>query len=122
VDAIQFDKAHLQVMSPFLRMASSRALANNSRTTITAMFYYTTQFADVTTDPRAYIEGMVNSANMAYNNSNINLRLEIFCVEEYKELKESNDAPGMLEAFTKARGEKGVCSRFYQVRRSRHLV
>ena len=71
----------------------------NGSAVVTASFYYTPAFVEVTSDTGAYIEGLVNSANLAYNNSEINLRLEIFCVEELKEFEESEDAVKMLENF-----------------------
>ena len=71
----------------------------NDSAVITASFYYTPAFEAVTSDTGAYIEGLVNGANLAYNNSEINLRLEIFCVEKLKEFEESEDAVKMLENF-----------------------
>ena len=63
------------------------------------MAHLTPAFARVTSDARGYVEGLVNSANLAYNNSDIRLRLEIFCLEELKGFEESDDSVKMLEKF-----------------------
>ena len=48
---------------------------------LSVMWYYSPEFAAVTTSPEAYIAALIDSANAGYKNSNLNLRLKTFCIE-----------------------------------------
>ena len=62
------------------------------------MWYYTSQFNDVTSDPALYVSGLINNANAAYANSNINLRLKTKCVEQLPDNFVEGDSVGNLLA------------------------
>ena len=106
VDTVMVDKSAaynilgfaLPGLGPEIAREFSRRNQNESAV-LTASFYLTPAFARVTSDARGYVEGLVNSANLAYNNSDIRLRLEIFCLEELKDFEESDDSVKMLEKF-----------------------
>lgn len=108
IDTVMVDKSAMYAIAGFALPGKSSGKASSLETSrqnqnesavISASFYYTTAFDQVTSDTRGYIEGLVNSANLAYNNSDINLKLEIFCVEELKGFEESEDSVRMLEDF-----------------------
>ena len=102
IDTVMVDKSAMYTIAGFalpgIPLEISRQNENETAV-ITASFYFTPAFKQVTSDTRGYIEGLVNSANLAYNNSAINLKLEIFCVEELKGFEESEDSVRMLENF-----------------------
>ncbi len=68
------------------------------------MFYYTPEFARVTSDPAAYVDGLVSNANMGYANSQINLRLTVFCAQELAGFEETDSPVKMLQDFRKHAG------------------
>ena len=75
------------------------------------MWYYTKEFDDVTDDPPLYMEDLINHANTAYQNSNINLRLETLCVEKLEDTFKETDSDGadkdvttLLNDFVGAKG------------------
>ncbi len=71
---------------------------------LSVMFYYSPTFAKVTFDPKGYVEGLVNSANLAYNNSDIPLEMRAFCVEEWVGFVETRSPVQMIMDFPYARG------------------
>ena len=108
VDTLMVDKSAMYTIAGFALPGtfSSKEMAleisrrnQNESAVITASFYYTPAFRQVTSDTRGYIEGLVNSANLAYNNSDIDLKLEIFCIEELADFEESEDSVKMLQKF-----------------------
>ena len=50
----------------------------SATTSITVMWYYTKEFEAITSDPALYMAGLINHANTAYQNSNLNLRLALY--------------------------------------------
>ena len=52
----------------------------STTTEVTVMWYYSQEFDDITSNPELYVESLVNLANTAYQNSNINLRLKVSVV------------------------------------------
>jgi hypothetical protein len=76
----------------------------NSNHVINVIFYYTPEFARVTTNVKEYIDGLVSNANVAYNNSNITLEMRAFCMEEWVGFEETDDPVGMILEFPYVRG------------------
>ena len=68
-------------------------------------FYYTDEFADVTSDPVAYIQGLVDSANTVYNKSKVPLQMYARCFTRLSSVKESNDAIDTLTKFRNSQGK-----------------
>ena len=71
------------------------------------MWYYTSQFKSVTSHPALYISGLINNANAAYANSNINLRLKTKCVEQLPDSFVEGDSVGtLLEDLVNVKGNE----------------
>ena len=69
------------------------------------MWYYTKEFEAITTDPALYIAGLLNHANTAYQNSNIDLDLTTMCIERLPDnFVEANDVNRLLDNFVNAKG------------------
>ena len=79
---------------------------DSGRTTeLSVMWYYTSQFNSVTSDPALYISGLINNANAAYANSNINLKLKTKCVEQLPDnFMEGNSVGTLLEELVNVKG------------------
>ena len=84
-------------------------LSNRGRTdsttsvTMTVSFYYTDDFAAVTSDPEAEINQYVANANAGYANSELPIRLEAFCIKEIP-FEEREDVVGMVKEFAVSMG------------------
>ena len=72
---------------------------------LSVQFYYTDEFADVTSDPVAYIQGLVDSANTVYNKSKVPLQMYARCFTRLSSVKESNDAIDTLTKFRNSQGK-----------------
>ena len=81
-------------------------MERTATTTITVMWYYTKEFADITTDPALYMAGLINHANTAYQNSNLNQKLETMCIEQLPDSFVEADDVGQL--FTNFFNVKGI--------------
>ena len=69
------------------------------------MWYYSQEFDDITSDPALYIESLVNLANTAYQNSNINLRLKTMCIEKLPSTYvETDDYMAILNDWVAVKG------------------
>ena len=71
---------------------------------LSVQFYYTDEFADVTSDPIAYIQGLVDSANTVYNKSKVPLQMYARCFTRLSGVKESDDAINTLTDFRNSQG------------------
>lgn len=76
---------------------------STTRVTLTVSFYYTDDFAAVTSDPEAEINQYVANANAGYANSDLPIRLEAFCIKEIP-FEERADAVGMVKEFAVSMG------------------
>lgn len=78
----------LVIECPLLFQARFRSQTRRGRSdtttpvTDTVSFYYTDDFAAVTTDPEAEINQLVANANAGYMNSKLPIKLEVFCIKE----------------------------------------
>ena len=73
------------------------------------MWYYTKQFHDITTNPELYIESLINLANTAYQNSNLQLTLKTMCIEKLPDsFVEANDAGTLLENLVAVKGSEAA--------------
>ena len=80
-------------------------MERTTTTTITVMWYYTKEFADITTDPALYMAGLINHANTAYQNSNLNQKLETMCIEKLPDsFVEADDVNQLFTNFLNAKG------------------
>lgn len=89
--------------------------------TLSVQFYYTDEFADVTSDPVAYIQGLVDSANTVYSKSNVPLQMYARCFTRLSSVKESDNAIDTLTAFRnskcKKRGRNDITVDIFEVAR-----
>ena len=74
--------------------------------TLSVQFYYTDEFAAVTSDPETNIQGLVDSANTVYSKSKVPLQMEAKCITRLSTVRESGDAVGTLTAFRNSKGKK----------------
>ena len=73
------------------------------------MWYYTKQFDDITTNPALYIESLINLANTAYQNSNLQLTLKTMCIEKLPDsFVEANNAGTLLEDLVAEKGSEAL--------------
>ena len=69
------------------------------------MWYYTKEFEAITSDPALYMAGLVNHANTAYQNSNLNLRLSTMCIERLPDsFVEADNVNTLFTNFLNAKG------------------
>ena len=69
------------------------------------MWYYTKEFEAITSDPPLYMAGLVNHANTAYQNSNLNLRLSTMCIERLPDsFVEADNVNTLFTNFLNAKG------------------
>ena len=74
---------------------------------LSVQFYYTDEFADVTSDPDAYIQGLVDSANTVYEKSQVALQMYARCITRLSGVRETDDAIETLTAFRNSQGMSG---------------
>ena len=75
-------------------------------TSISVMWYYTKEFEAITSDPALYMASLVNHANTAYQNSNLDLRLTTMCIERLPDsFVEADDVNALFNNFYNAKGE-----------------
>ena len=77
--------------------------------TINIMFYYTAQFA-TTISPdtvQSKVNTIIGQVNAGYINSGLNLRANIFCVEELTSFAESTDPEEMIGRFRQSQFQLG---------------
>ena len=72
--------------------------ANTSVVTYTVMFYYTTEFAEITPDIPGYIDQLLAETNQGYANSEVPLEVTKHCIEA-ADIDEMEDSIEMLTAF-----------------------
>ena len=78
-------------------------------TEVTVMWYYSQQFDDITSNPELYVESLVNLANTAYQNSDIDLRLRTMCIEKLpSSFVESNNAGTILNDLVAVKGSEAA--------------
>ena len=74
------------------------------------MWYYTKKIDDTTSDVELYIANLMNQANTAYLNSNINLKLRTMCIERlpdsYVESRVSSS--DMLQTLQRVKGSSAA--------------
>ena len=67
--------------------------------TVTATFYYTPQFKDITPDIPAFVTEILALTNQAYANSGISMTLSLHCLQEAEGLNDVVDRKQMLQQF-----------------------
>ena len=72
----------------------------------------------MTSDPVAYIQGLVDSANTVYNKSKVPLQMYARCFTRLSSVKESNDA---IDTLTKFRNSQGKANHGCQMAIARFL-
>ena len=73
---------------------------------ITVMWYYTKEFEAITTNPALYMSSLINHANTAYQNSNLDLRLTTMCMERLPDsFVEADDVGTLFTNFAIAKGD-----------------
>ena len=78
-------------------------------TEVTVMWYYSPQFDEITSNPALYIESLINNANDAYQNSNIDLRLRTLCIERLpNSFVESNNVTDLLNDLLAVKGSEAA--------------
>ena len=89
--------------SHFRRLEAKGRADTTTQVTMTVMFYYTKEYAAVTTNPEADINQLVANANAGYVNSGLPIKLEAFCIKQIQ-LTERADVIGMVEEFAVSQG------------------
>ena len=69
----------------------------SDRTVLSVNFFYTDEFEWVTADPEGYVNTLVAYANVGYVNSQLDMELEIFCIQRLPFLSETENGAAMLE-------------------------
>ena len=78
-------------------------------TEVTVMWYYSKQFDDITSNPALYIESLINLANTAYQNSNIDLKLKTLCIERLPStFIESSNVTDLLNDLLAVKGSEAA--------------
>ena len=73
------------------------------------MWYYSPQFDEITSNPALYVESLINNANDAYQNSNIDLRLRTLCIERLpNSFVESNNVTDLLNDLLAVKGSEAA--------------
>ena len=55
---------------------------NTSMVHVSTMIYFTREFKDAVTDPIIYVEKLVEESNKVFENSEVPLRLQVYCIQE----------------------------------------
>ena len=69
----------------------------SGRTVLSVNFFYTDEFEWVTADPEGYVNTLVAYANVGYVNSELDMELEIFCIQRLPFFSETDNGAAMLE-------------------------
>ncbi len=92
---------------------SGRLMSNLSTTAnrqgkavVTVNFYYTPQFAAVTFDVTGTLRNFIAQANEGYRNSQLDIEMQLRCIEEATGFVESNDPSAMLSYFRTMKGRE----------------
>ena len=72
--------------------------------TYSVMIYFTPDFEAVVPDVMSYVAVLIAETNAGYINSNIPVRIELFCVEKMV-IEEKADSSDMLSDFTNEKGK-----------------
>ena len=76
---------------------------NTTIVTYSVMFYYTPEFASITTDIDGYIDQVLDETNQGYENSGIPVRVTRFCIEAAT-INDIEDTSDFLAAFRVMKG------------------
>ena len=91
------------IQARFAQLGSRGRSDSTTTVTLTVSFYYTDDFAAVTSDPEAEINQYVANANAGYANSELPIRLKAFCITELP-FEERSDVVGMVKEFAVSMG------------------
>merc|ERR1711962_1260723 len=75
--------------------------------TYSVMFWYTKEFADVTTDIPLFISQVIAETNQGYINSKVNVRVKTHCIKQV-DFAEQNDGTTMLTTFENSKPAKDL--------------
>ena len=93
----------------YVTSENSERQSTGAVTEVTVMWYYSQQFDDITSNPELYVESLVNLANTAYQNSDIDLRLRTMCIEKLPgSFVEADDAGGLLNDLVAVKGSEAA--------------
>ena len=101
-------------------MDADVAQGHSDQTTIvtySVMVYFTPEFEEIVPDVEGYIAVVMAETNEGYINSEIPIRIELFCTEKM-EIPEVLEASDMLKDFRAAKGKsqiKPTVFLFYQL-------
>ena len=73
--------------------------------TVSLIVYYTAEFKRATPDPRGHIDGLLMTANLAFLNSEIPVRLAVHCTLE-TDIGEAATSKERLRQFRESQGER----------------
>ena len=76
---------------------------NSTIVTYSVMFYYTPEFASITSDIAGYIDQVIAETNQGYENSGIPVRVSRFCIEAAT-INDIADTGDFISAFANMKG------------------
>ena len=83
--------------------AANRTTDTTTMVNYTVMFYYTPEFASITSDIPGYIDQVIAETNQGYANSQIPVRVEKFCIEAAT-INDMSDTSTFLSTFANMKG------------------
>ena len=74
--------------------------------TVSVIFYFTQEFKAVTADVNGYVEGLIETTNIALLRSRIPVRLAVHCIMQ-AEIGEAPDTTDRIREFKESQGKQG---------------
>ena len=79
---------------------------STTKVTVSVIFYFTQDFKAVTADVNGYVEGLIETTNIAFLRSRIPVRLAIHCIMQ-AEIGEAPDTTDRIREFKESQGKQG---------------
>ena len=73
--------------------------------TVSVIFYFTQEFKTVTADVNGYVEGLIETTNIAFLRSQIPVKLVTHCILQ-AEIGEAPDSTDRIREFKHSQGEQ----------------
>ena len=78
---------------------------STTNVTVSVIFYFTQDFKDATADVSGYVEGLIETTNIAFLRSRIPVRLAIHCIMQ-AEIGEAPESTDRIREFKESQGKK----------------
>ena len=80
---------------------------STTNVTVSVIFYFTQDFEAVTADVNGYVEGLIETTNIAFLRSRIPVQLAIHCIMQ-AEIGEAPDSTDRIREFKESQGKQGL--------------